>query len=112
MNYYVELQKNTQTTNCVKQIKEFTSLEEANNYLKNALLELEPENRGFIELGEYKIYYKFISLNEIKSIKINKEDLKKSDFFIENHLISNSTRTNNFFLTVKKIRISMTKIEF
>ena len=110
MNYYVEINKNTQT-HCVKQIKEFNSFEEANNYFKNALLELEPENRGFIELGEYKIYYKFISLNEINSIKINKEDLKKSDFFIENHLISNPN-TEYFYLKILKLRLAKTKIAF
>ena len=111
MSYYVEINKTTQT-HCVKQIREFNSFEEANKIFKKLLLEIEPEDRGFIELGEYKIYYKFMSLNEINTIKINKEDLEKSNFFIENHLISNPTRTNNFFLTVKKIRISMTKIEF
>ena len=111
MSYYVEINKTTQT-HCVKQIKEFNSFEEANKIFKKLLLEIEPGDRGFIELGEYKIYYKFMSLNEINTIKINKEDLEKSNFFIENHLISNPTRTNNFFLTVQKIRISITKIEF
>ena len=55
MNYYVELQKNTQTTNCVKQIKKFNSLEEANNYFKNALLEIKSDDKGFIEFGELRI---------------------------------------------------------
>ena len=110
MNYYVELQKNTQT-HCVKQIKEFTSLEEANNYLKNALLELEPENRGFIELGEEKIIYQFIHPNKMKSIKIEKDDLKKSNSFTQDHLISNPN-TEYFYLKILKLRLAKTKIAF
>ena len=111
MNYYVELQKNTQTTNCVKQIKKFNSIEEANNYLKNALLELEPENRGFIELGEYKIIYQFIHPNKIKSVKIEKDDLKKSNSFTQDYLISNP-EPDYFYLKILKVKILRTKIEF
>ena len=111
MNYYVELQKNTQTTNCVKQIKEFTSFEEANNYFKNALLELEPENRGFIELGEEKIIYQFIHPNKMKSIKIEKDDLKKSNSFTQDYLISNP-KPDYFYLKILKVRILKLKIEF
>ena len=110
MNYYVELQKNTQT-HCVKQMKEFNSLEEANNYLKNALLELEPENRGFIELGEEKIIYQFIHPNKMKSIKIEKDDLKKSNSFTQDYLISNSN-SEYFYLKILKLRLAKTKIEF
>ena len=110
MNYYVELQKNTQT-HCVKQIKEFNSFEEANNYLKNALLELEPENRGFIELGEEKIIYQFIHPNKMKSIKIEKDDLKKSNSFTQDHLISNPN-TEYFYLKILKLRLAKTKIAF
>ena len=111
MNYYVEINKNTQTTHCVKQIKEFTSFEEANNYLKNALLELEPENRGFIELGEYKTIYQFIHPNKMKSIKIEKDDLKKSNSFTQDHLISNPN-VEYFYLKILKLRLAKTKIAF
>ena len=111
MNYYVELQKNTQTTNCVKQIKKFNSFEEANNYFKNALLELEPENRGFIELGEEKIIYQFIHPNKMKSIKIEKDSLKKSNSFIQDYLISNP-KPDYFYLKILKVRLAITKIEF
>lgn len=111
MNYYVEINKNTQTTNCVKQIKEFTSFEEANNYFKNALLELEFMDKGFIELGEYKIIYQFIHPNKMKSIKIEKDDLKKSNSFTQDHLISNPN-TEYFYLKILKLRLAKTKIEF
>ena len=110
MNYYVEINKNTQT-HCVKQIKEFNSFEEANNYFKNALLELEPENRGFIELGEEKIIYQFIHPNKMKSIKIEKDDLKKSNSFTQDHLISNPN-TEYFYLKILKLRLAKTKIAF
>lgn len=109
MNYYVELQKNTQTTNCVKQIKKFNKFEEANNYFKNALLELESEDKGFIELGEDKIIYQFICPNKMKSVKIEKGDLAKSNSFIQDYLISES---DYFYLKILKLRIARTKIEF
>ena len=111
MNYYVELQKNTQTTNCVKQIKEFTNFEEANNYFKNALLELEPMDKGFIELGEYRTYYQFIHPNKMKSIKIEKDDLKKNNSFTQDYLISNPN-SEYFYLKILKVRILRLKIEF
>ena len=110
MNYYVEINKTTQT-HCVKQIKEFSSFEEANNYFKNALLELEPENKGFIELGEYKIIYQFIHPNKMKSIKIEKDDLKKSNSFTQDYLISNPN-ADYFYLKILKLRLAKTKIEF
>ena len=110
MNYYVEINKTTQT-HCVKQIKEFNSFEEANNYLKNALLELEPENRGFIELGEEKIIYRFIHPNKMKSIKIEKDDLKKNNSFTQDYLISNPN-SEYFYLKILKLRLAKTKIEF
>ena len=100
MNYYVELQKNTQTTNCVKQIKEFNNFEEANNYFKNALLEIEPEDKGFIEFGEYRIYYQFTYPDQMKSIRIEKD-----------YLILDPARIH-FSLKVEKIRIAITKITF
>ena len=111
MNYYVELQKNTQTTNCVKQIKEFNSFEEANNYFKNALLELEPEDKGFIEFGEGKTIYQFIHPNKMKSIKIEKDDLKKSNSFTQDYLISNP-KPDYFYLKILKLRLAKTKIAF
>ena len=111
MNYYVELQKNTQTTNCVKQIKEFNNFEEANKYFKNALLEIEPEDKGFIEFGEGKTIYQFIYPNKMKSIKIEKDDLKKSNSFTQDYLISNSN-SEYFYLKILKVRIARTKIAF
>ena len=111
MNYYVELQKNTQTTNCVKQIKKFDSFEEANNYFKNALLEIEPEDRGYVEFGEYRIYYQFTYPNQMKSIRIEKDDLKKSNSFTQDYLILDPVRIH-FSLKVEKIRIAITKIKF
>ena len=111
MNYYVELQKNTQTTNCVKQIKEFNNFEEANNYFKNALLEIESDDKGFIEFGEYRIYYQFTYPNQMKSIKIEKDDLKKSNSFTQDYLILDPARIH-FSLKVEKIRIAITKIKF
>ena len=111
MNYYVELQKNTQTTNCVKQIKKFDSFEEANNYFKNALLEIEPEDRRYVEFGEYRIYYQFTYPNQMKSIRIEKDDLKKSNSFTQDYLILDPARIH-FSLKVEKIRIAITKIEF
>ena len=110
MNYYVEINKNTQT-HCVKQIKEFTSFEEANNYFKNALLELEFMDKGFIELGEDRTYYKFKHTNEMKSGKIEKDDLKKNNSFIQDYLLLNS-RPNYFNLQILKVRILKLKIEF
>ena len=111
MNYYVELQKNTQTTNCVKQIKKFNNFEEANDYFKNALLEFEPEDRGFIEFGELRVYYEFKEdLDRLESFKIEKEGLKNSNSFIENHLILNPC--NNFSVHVYKIRIPRIRIKF
>ena len=111
MNYYVELQKNTQTTNCVKQIKEFTSFEEANNYFKDALLEIESDDKGFIEFGEGKTIYQFIHPNKMKSIKIEKDDLKKSNSFTQDYLISNPN-SEYFYLKILKVRIARTKIAF
>lgn len=113
MNYYVELQKNTQTTNCVKQLKEFNSFEEANNYFKNVLIELEPMDKGFIELGEEKIIYQFIHpiLYKMKSIKIEKDDLKKNNSFIQDYLISNPN-SEYFYLKILKLRLAKTKIAF
>ena len=111
MNYYVELQKNTQTTNCVKQIKEFNNFEEANNYFKNALLEIESDDKGFIEFGEYRIYYQFTYPNQMKSIKIEKDDLKKSNSFTQDYLILDPARIH-FSLKVEKIRIAIIKIKF
>lgn len=111
MNYYVELQKNTQTTNCVKQIKEFNNIKEAEEYLKNTLLEIEPEDRGYIEFGEYRIYYQFTYPNQMKSIRIEKDDLKKSNSFTQNYFILNLARIY-FSLKVEKIRIAITKIVF
>ena len=102
MNYYVELQKNTQTTNCVKQIKKFNNFEEANEYFKNALLEFEPEDKGFIEFGELRIQ---------KSIRIEKDDLKKSNSFTKDYLILDSARIN-FSMKIDKIRIPRTTIKF
>ena len=111
MNYYVELQKNTQTTNCVKQIKKFNNFEEANEYFKNALLEIESDDKGFIEFGELRIYYTFFYPNLNKSIRIEKDDLKKSNSFTQDYLILDSARIH-FSLKVEKIRIAITKIEF
>ena len=111
MNYYVELQKNTQTTNCVKQIKEFNSFEEANNYFKNALLEFEPEDKGFIEFGEFRIYYTFFYPNLMKSIRIEKDDLKKNNSFTQDYLISNPN-SEYFYLKILKLRLAKTKIAF
>ena len=111
MNYYVELQKNTQTTNCVKQIKEFNNFEEANNYFKNALLEIESDDRGYVEFGEYRIYYQFTYPNQMKSIRIEKDDLKKSNSFTQDYLILDPARIH-FSLKVEKIRIAITKIKF
>ena len=111
MNYYVELQKNTQTTNCVKQIKEFNNIKEAEEYLKNTLLGIEPEDRGYVEFGEYRIYYQFTYPNQMKSIRIEKDDLKKSNSFTQDYLILDPARIH-FSLKVEKIRINITKIEF
>ena len=111
MNYYVELQKNTQTTNCVKQIKEFNNFEEANNYFKNALLEIESDDRGYVEFGEYRIYYQFTYPNQMKSIRIEKDDLKKSNSFTQDYLILDSARIN-FSMKIDKIRILRTIIKF
>ena len=111
MNYYVELQKNTQTTNCVKQIKKFDNFEEAEEYLKNILLGIEPEDRGYVEFGEYRIYYQFTYPNQMKSIKIEKDDLKKSNSFTKDYLILDSARIN-FSMKIDKIRILRTIIKF
>ena len=111
MNYYVELQKNTQTINCVKKIKEFNSFEEANNYFKNALLEIETEDKGYVEFGEYRIYYQFTYPNQMKSIRIEKDDLKKSNSFTQDYLILDPARIH-FSLKVEKIRIAITTIKF
>lgn len=110
MKFYIELQKNTQT-HCVKQEKEFDNYKEANEYFKNTLLEIEPEDRGLIEFGELRVYYEFKEdLDRLESFKIEKEGLKKSDSFIDNHLILNSC--NNFSVHVYKIRIPRTRIKF
>ena len=111
MNYCVEIQKNMQTTNCVKQIKKFDNFEEANNYFKNALLEIEPDDKGFIEFGELRVYYKFKEdLDRLESFTIEKEGLKNSNSFIENHLLLNPC--NNFSVNVYKIRTSIARIKF
>ena len=111
MNYYVELQKNTQTTNCVKQIKEFNNIKEAEEYLKNTLLGIEPEDKGFIEFGELRVYYTFFYPNLNKSIRIEKDDLKKSNSFTKDYLILDSARIN-FSMKIDKIRILRTIIKF
>lgn len=107
MNYYVELQKNTQT-HCVKQMKEFNTIKEAEEYFKNILLEINPEDKGFVEFGETQIFYQFIYPNQMKSIRIEIDNLKKSNSFIQDYL---SNRIN-FSLKVHKIRMQTTKIEF
>ena len=111
MNYYVEIQKNTQTTNCVKQIKKFDNFEEANNYFKNALLEIESDDKGFIEFGELRVYYTFFYPNQMKSIRIEKDDLKKSNSFTQDYLILDSARIN-FSMKIDKIKILRTIIKF
>lgn len=110
MNYYVEINKTTQT-HCVKQMKEFNSLEETEEYFKNILLEINPEDKGFIEFGEYKIIYQFIHPNKMKSVKIEKDDLKKSNSFTQDYLISNP-EPDYFYLKILKLRLAKTKIEF
>ena len=110
MNYYVELQKNTQT-HCVKKMKEFTNFEEANDYFKNTLLEIEPEDRGLIEFGELRVYYTFFYPDLMKSIRIEKDNLKKSNSFIKDYLILDSARVN-LSMKIYKIRIPRTTIKF
>ena len=110
MNYYVELQKNTQT-HCVKQMKEFNTIKEAEEYFKNILLEINPEDKGFIEFGELRIYYTFFYPNLNKSIRIEKDDLKKSNSFTKDYLILDSARIN-FSMKIDKIRIPKTTIKF
>ena len=110
MNYYVEINKTTHT-HCVKQIREFNSFEEANEIFKKLLLEIEPEDRGFIELGEEKIIYQFIHPNKMKSIKIEKDDLKKNNSFTQDYLISNPN-SEYFYLKILKLRLAKTKITF
>ena len=110
MNYYVELQKNTQT-HCVKQMKEFNTIKEAEEYFKNILLEINPEDKGFIEFGELRIYYIFFYPNLMKSIRIEKDDLKKSNSFTKDYLILDSARIN-FSMKIDKIRIPKTTIKF
>lgn len=108
MNYYVELQKNTQT-HCVKQIKEFNTVKEAKEYFKNILLEINPEDKGFVEFGETRIYYQFFYPNQMYSIRIEIDDMKKSNSFIHDYLSKNRI---NFSLKVHKIRMQTTKIAF
>lgn len=110
MNYYVELQKNTQT-HCVKQMKEFNTIKEAEEYFKNILLEINPEDKGFIEFGELRIHYTFFYPNLMKSIRIEKDDLKKSNSFTKDYLILDSARIN-FSMKIDKIRIPRTTIKF
>ena len=110
MNYYIEINKTTQT-HCVKQIKEFDNYKEANEYFKNTLLEIEPEDKGLIEFGELRIYYEFKEdLDKLEAFRIEKEGLKNSNSFIENHLLLN--HCNNFSVNVYKIRIPRTRIKF
>ena len=110
MKFYIELQKNTQT-HCVKQMKEFDNYKEATEYFKNTLLEIEPEDRGLVEFGELRVYYEFKEdLDRLESFKIEKEGLKKSNSFIENHLLLNPC--NNFSVNVYKIRIPRARIKF
>ena len=109
MKFYIELQKNTQT-HCVKQLKEFDNCKEATEYFKNALLEIEPEDKGLVEFGELRVYYEFKEdLDRLEAFKIEKENLK-SNHFIENHLILNPC--NNFSVNVYKVRIPKTRIKF
>lgn len=110
MNYYVELQKNTQT-HCVNQMKEFNTIKEAEEYFKNILLEINPEDKGFIEFGELRIYYTFFYPNLMKSIRIEKDDLKKSNSFTKDYLILDSASIN-FSMKIDKIRIPRTSIKF
>ena len=110
MKFYIELQKNTQT-HCVKQLKEFDNCKEATEYFKNTLLEIEPEDRGLIEFGELRVYYEFKEdLDRLESFRIEKEGLKNSNSFIENHLLLNPC--NNFSVHIYKIRIPRTRIKF
>ena len=110
MKFYIELRKNTQT-HCVKQMKEFDNYKEANEYFKNTLLEIEPEDRGFVEFGKILVYYEFKEdLNKLETFRIEKEGLKNSNSFIENHLILNPC--NNFSVNVYKVRIPKTRIKF
>ena len=110
MNYYIEINKTTQT-HCVKQMKEFDNYKEAHEYFKNTLLEIEPEDKGLIEFGELRVYYEFKEdLDRLESFKIEKEGLKNSNSFIENHLLLN--HCNNFSVNVYKIRIPRARIKF
>ena len=110
MNYYVEINKTTQT-HCVKQMKEFDNYKEANEYFKNTLLEIKPEDRGLIEFGELRVYYTFFYPNLMKSIRIEKDDLKKSNSFTKDYLILDSAHIN-FSMKIDKIRIPRTTIKF
>ena len=47
----------------------------------------------------------------MKSIRIEKDDLKKSNSFTQDYLILDPARIH-FSLKVEKIRIAITKIEF
>lgn len=110
MKFYIELQKNTQT-HCVKQLKEFDNCKEATEYFKNTLLEIEPEDKGLIEFGGLQVYYEFKeNLEKLETFKIEKEGLKKSNSFIENHLLLNPC--NNFSVHVYKVRIPRARIKF
>lgn len=108
MNYYVELQKNTQKTNCVKQIKEFNTIKEADEYFKNILLEIDPEDKGFVVLGEIKFYYQFYYCGQAYSTRIERNDIKKINFFIQDFL----SKGFYFSLKVDKLKIQITKITF
>lgn len=110
MKFYIELQKNTQT-HCVKQMKEFDNYKEANEYFKNTLLEIEPEDRGFVEFGKILVYYEFKEdLNKLETFRIEKEGLKNNDSLIENNLILNPYY--DFSLNIYKIKVPKAKIKF
>lgn len=110
MKFYIEIQKSTQT-HCIEKMKEFDNYKEASEYFKNTLLEIEPEDRGLIEFGELRVYYEFKEdLDKLESFKIEKEGLKNSNSFIENHLILNPY--NNFSVHIYRTRISRIRIKF
>ena len=105
MKYLVELRKNT-STHCVKQEKEFETIQKATSYISECLEQLQPEDRGYISLKEIHIEYEFIS-------PYNRYFLGKDNLIIcKDHLLDWALKYKKVNLKINKIINEVHRITF
>ena len=105
MKYLVELRKNT-STHCVKQEKEFETIQKAISYIKECLAQLQPEDRGYISLKDIHIEYEFNS-------PYDRYFVEKSDVIIfKDHFFDWALKYKKVTLKINKIINEVHRITF